>query len=260
MSHYYIEIPATEEERELLIAELWERGTTGVAELEDGRGGYVLRASFDEAAMAASFGVPVVEDATDWAAAGPMNWPSRLVGKRFFLAPSWSDEPTPEGRWRIDYQDGAACGSGEHPSTRQAMEALEDYLQPGMRVADIGCGAGLLSLAAKLLGAAFVVGADIEEDSCQLTRKLSGVPVVQGSAGCLQGEFDVVVANISPMVLLDLADELLRLAKPGGRLILAGFGVEEAATIRQVFGSGAWQERTEGEWSSVVVEIPALGD
>jgi ribosomal protein L11 methyltransferase len=189
-----------------------------------------------------------------------MNWPSRLVGKRFFLAPSWSDEPTPEGRWRIDYQDGAACGSGEHPSTRQAMEALEDYLQPGMRVADIGCGAGLLSLAAKLLGAAFVVGADIEEDSCRLTHKLSGVPVVQGSAGCLQGEFDVVVANISPMVLLDLADELLRLAKPGGRLILAGFGVEEAATIRQVFGSGAWQERTEGEWSSVVVEIPALGD
>jgi ribosomal protein L11 methyltransferase len=122
---------------------------------------------------------------------------------------------------------------------------------------DLGCGAGILSLGAKLLGAGFVVGVDIEMDSCRLTRQLSAVPVVQGSADCLRGEFDLIVANISATVLLHLADDILRLAKPGTRIVLAGFGTEEAGVVKQVFAAGALDERIEGEWSALVLDIPA---
>ena len=102
-----------------------------------------------------------------------------------------------------------------------------------------------------------MVGVDVEEDSCKLTRQLSGVPVVFGTADCLASEqFDLVAANISATVVINFADEILRAAKPGARIILAGFGVEEAVFVKQVFALGEVTERTEGEWSCVVLDLP----
>jgi ribosomal protein L11 methyltransferase len=251
VSRFYVVLPAGEEEKDVLIAELFEGGTTGIAELEG-----ELKASFETREEAARFSAEVFEDETDWVGMSRRAWASRMVGERFFFAPSWSDEPTPEGRWRIDYQDGAACGSGEHPSTRQTLEAMEEYLRPGMAVLDLGCGAGILSKAAVLLGAGSVVGVDPEEDSCRLTRALSGVPVVQGTAECLRGGgFDLIAANISATVLVNFADEILTLAKPGARVILAGFAVEEAGVVKQVFGLSEREERIEGEWSCLVLDL-----
>jgi ribosomal protein L11 methyltransferase len=258
MASYVVEIAVNEERKDFLLAELMDAGTTGVSETESSHGHFLLRASFETREQAAAFGNEVSVDDTDWVSASHRPWASRLVGRRFFFAPAWSEEPTPEGRWRIAYQDGAACGSGEHPSTRQCLEAIEEYLKPGMRMLDIGCGAGLLSYGAMLLGAGLVVGVDIEEDSCVLTRKLAGVPVLRGSAGAIRGDFDVIAANVSASVLLDLSDEILRLATPGSRLILAGFGTEEAAVVKRVFATGPLSERIEGEWSCLVLDIPAL--
>jgi ribosomal protein L11 methyltransferase len=262
MPSYVVEILVPEDQKDFLLADLMDAGTTGVSETESSHGHFLLRASFETREQASAFGNEVEVDDTDWVSASHRPWASRLVGQRFFFAPAWSEEPTPDGRWRIAYQDGAACGSGDHPSTRQCLEAIEEFLKPGMRVLDIGCGAGLLSYGAKLLGASFVVGVDIEADSCTLSRNLAGVPVVQGSANAIQGEFDLVVANVSASVLLDLADEILRLAKPGSRLILGGFGVEEAHVVRSVFATGPVSERIESylseEWSCLVLDIPSL--
>jgi ribosomal protein L11 methyltransferase len=255
MTSYIIELRASEAEKDLLLAELMEAGTTGVS--EDDRGDYfLLRASFDDAEAAAGFGVPVIADDTDWVAATARPWPSRLVGERFFLAAQDSGEPTPPGRHRLVYQQGAACGSGEHPSTRHALAALETFVQPGARVLDLGCGAGLLSLGAKLLGAGFVAGVDIEEDSCRLTRSLAQVAVIQGSADCLKGPFDVIAANIGAGVLVHLADDILGLLGPQGGLILAGFGVEEAPMLRELYapdGSAKVEQLTEGEWAALTL-------
>jgi ribosomal protein L11 methyltransferase len=258
LPNYFVILKVDDEQKDILIADLFEAGTTGVSEIEDADGQWTLQASFDTVEAASGFGVEVQTDETDWITISHMAWKSRLVGERFFFTPSWSEEPTPEGRWRINYQDGAACGSGEHPSTRQSLIAIEEYLTPGMRVLDLGCGAGLLSLGAKLLGAGFVVGVDVEIDSCHLTHQLSGVPVVHGMPDCLAGErFDLVAANISATVLVNFADEILRAAKPGGRVVLAGFGFEEATLVKQVFGLGTLSERTEGEWSCVVLDLPS---
>ncbi|WP_031500775.1 50S ribosomal protein L11 methyltransferase [Bryobacter aggregatus] len=260
MPNFYILLPCSEEEKDILISDLFDAGTTGIAELDEPEGRYTLKASFDTREAASGFGVEVFEDATDWVTISHLVWKSRLVGERFYFAPSWSDEATPEGRWRIDYQDGAACGSGEHPSTRHALEAIEKYLQPGMRLLDLGCGAGILSRGARLLGAGLVVGVDVEDDSCHLTRQLSGVPVVQGMADCIASEsFDIVAANISAAVLVNFADEILRIVKPDGVVVLAGFGVEEADRVKQIYGLPLLGERSEGEWSSLVFRMPAMG-
>ncbi|GAB4404595.1 MAG: hypothetical protein OHK0021_17000 [Bryobacter sp.] len=256
MTSYVIELHAAEDAVDLLLADLMEAGTTGVSE-ERVSGGYLLRASFDNPEAAATFGVPVHEDSTDWIAATYRPWNSRLVGEKFFLVSPDSPEETPPGRWRIPYQQGAACGSGEHPSTRQALVALEEFVTPGMRVLDLGCGAGLLSLGAKLLGAAFVVGVDIEADSCSLTKQLAQVPTVQGSTDSLRGTFDVVAANIGATVLAHLADDILALAKPGGRIILAGFGTEEAARLCEIYAAGRISQREEGEWAALVLDLPS---
>ncbi len=253
MASYIVELQVRDEDKDLLLAELMGGGTTGVSEVETSAGQWLLRASFDTRAEASAFSDMVEVDDTDWVRASRRAWASRKVGEKFFFAPSWSEEETPEGRWRIDYQDGAACGSGEHPSTRQALEEIEAFVKPRMRVLDLGCGAGILSLGAKLMGAKFVLGVDLEEDSCQLTRNLARVPVVRGSSGCLRGEFDLVVANISPSVLLDLADDILQLTKPGGRIVLAGFGVEESPVVSGAFGKPL-REKTEGEWSCLVFD------
>jgi len=241
--HHIVRLTAGEEQKDLLLAELYEAGTTGVAETELEPGQWLLTASFDELEAASRFGVTVEQDETDWVKVSHRAWASRLVGQRFFLAPAC--------------QDGAACGSGEHPSTRHSLEAIEEYLRPGMDVLDLGCGAGLLSLGARLLGAGRVISLDIETDSCTLTRSLAGVPVVQGTADCLKPEqFDIIAANISATVLMHLADEILRVARPGARIILAGFGVEEAASLKQLFGLGPLSERIEGEWSCLVLDLP----
>jgi ribosomal protein L11 methyltransferase len=254
---YYIHIDTPAADKDLLLAEFWEAGTTGISETELPGGRYRLIASFDSAEQAARFGVPVHSDDTDWVALSRREWHSRQVGERFFFAPSWSDEPTPPSRWRIPYQDGAACGSGEHPSTRQTLVAIEEFLKPGMAVLDLGCGAGILSLGSLLLGAASVIAVDPEEDSCRLTRELAHVPVVRGTADCLRsGMFDLVAANISATVLINYADEILRLARPGARIILAGFGVEEAVCVKRVFALGPVSERIEGEWSCLVLDLP----
>lgn len=257
MPSYYIHIDTPAADKDLLLADLWEAGTTGISETELPGDQFRLTASFDSAEEASRFGVPVLSDDTDWVALSRREWHSRQVGERFFFAPSWSDEPTPPGRWRIPYQDGAACGSGEHPSTRQTLIAIEEFLKPGMAVLDLGCGAGILSLGSHLLGASSVTAVDPEEDSCRLTRELAHVPVVRGTADCLRSEmFDLIAANISATVLINFADEILRVARPGARIILAGFGVEEAVFVKTVFALGPISERIEGEWSCLVLDLP----
>ncbi|MDD2902873.1 MAG: 50S ribosomal protein L11 methyltransferase [Syntrophales bacterium] len=119
-----------------------------------------------------------------------------------------------------------------HPSTRLSLELLRDALvaRPVKRLLDLGCGTGVLGLAAMALGVPRVVGADISLAAVQVTREnarthhlTDSLEVVQGSGASLQGPFDLVAANLPYEVQVDQAPELDRLAGPRGRLLLAGF-------------------------------------
>ncbi len=119
-----------------------------------------------------------------------------------------------------------------HPTTRLCLDLLRAALA-GSRagsLVDVGCGAGVLGLAAAALGVPRVVGVDIARRAARATREnarqngLAGqLAVVQGSTECLQGPFDLVAANLPWEVQVGKVSELNRLTAPGGRLILSGF-------------------------------------
>ena len=149
-----------EPDDELLTLRLWEAGTLGITE-----GDGFIDAFFEDAEAASQFGVPEAVINVDWVAKTQEGFPPLLVGEKFFLAPPWRTEPTPPGRLRLVITPGAQCGTGYHRCTQLCLEAMERILRPGDSVLDVGSGSGILSIAAKLLGAGRVIACDIDPDA-----------------------------------------------------------------------------------------------
>src|SRR5580658_2271909 len=161
---FSLEIECDPDERDLLIAELWERGSEGIAELSPRR----VRAFFEDAsgrdALLALFpGARLrMEEQRDWVQSARDLLQPMEVGARFFLVPEWRDDPTPPGRFRIVVNPGMAFGTGVHETTRLCLEALEEFVTAGARVLDVGTGSGILAEAAGLLGAGKVFACDTD--------------------------------------------------------------------------------------------------
>ena len=144
---YSLEIDCDPDDRDLLIAELWEHGSAGIVELNPQR----LRAFFEDGTdrnallrMYPGAGFRL-EESRDWVQSARDLLQPIAVGQRFFLVPFWRDDPAPAGRFRIPVNPGLAFGTGVHATTQLCIEALEEYRKPGMTVLDVGTGSGILS-------------------------------------------------------------------------------------------------------------------
>jgi SAM-dependent methyltransferase len=231
-----------------LSAELWEMGTAGLVEEAHG-----LRAFFDDSVDQPAVCAKLMLSPTATRPEAPFD-PSQmppfecdpiLIGERFYVAPSWITAPAPNGRFRLTIDTTSAFGSGRHESTKMCMEAMEKHLKPGNWVADIGCGSGILTAAATLLGAAAVVSCDIHHDSAKAAGSLIQTPVFVGSADGLRSQLaHLVLANLSVKVLDVVAKDLQRIAKPDGLILLSGFLNENPPRkFRpwEVWEKGDWQ-------------------
>ena len=213
---------------DILIADLQECGTAGITEEDSG-----LRAFFSDEADAVSllqrfaeFSPELREEQpTDWERVTREAWPPIVVGQRFYLVAPWDESvTTPPGRLRLEIYPGMACGTGRHPATQLCLQAIERFVRPGARVLDVGSGSGILSDAAKLIGAASVIGCDIDPDAVRIASERVNVPMFVGSADAVQPQWaDVIVANIDAATLERIAPELERVRKPNSILILSGF-------------------------------------
>lgn len=221
---FTVRLHCAAQDKDIRIAELHEAGTLGVLEEDP-----YLVAWFADEETAARFGTPELAPEQDWSTAWQQAWTPRLVGERFYLTPSWIDEPTPGGRLRLEYQPGMACGTGEHPGTRLAMMGLDRVVQTGDTVLDVGCGSGILCRAAQLLGAR-AIGCDIEMADLLVAREHIEADYFVGSARAIRDKgVDVAVANINAEVLLTLFDDLRRVARRS--IILSGFRPESLSRL-----------------------------
>ena len=211
----------------------------------------------------------IIERQGGWIDAWKANFSLHRVGSRILVKAPWHDYvPQPE-EIVIEVDPGAAFGTGKHVSTRLCMQALEEELQPGDHVLDVGIGSGLLATAAALLGASAVDGVDIDPNAIRAAQEnveRNGVSRVVrivlgslGSDGPIQGPYDLVVANIIARVLIELAPELAQVVAPGGRLILAGIIDTKEAFVHEAFAATnlTLVRRTESEdWVALVWRKP----
>jgi ribosomal protein L11 methyltransferase len=262
---YSLRLRCKSDEAEALSIQLWEAGTVAISEAYEGDA-YVLTAGFEDEISRdlllqqfASYAPKWREDRTDWEAVTRNAWPGRAIGGSLYLAPPWSEEPTPQGRHRLIHNPGQASGTGEHPCTQLALEALERTVFAGCKVLDVGTGSGILAIAAMKLGSGAGVGLDPDEIAVETAREnfqlndFSPLLAV-GSADCItDGWSDLTVANISATVLLSIMDELLRVTASNGALILTGFPRSEAAALIG-FWPNAESTYLEG-WACLTVKL-----
>jgi ribosomal protein L11 methyltransferase len=247
---FSLEIDCDPEDRDLLIAELWEQGSAGIVELnpqtvrsffEDGVSRTALLKLFPGARQRQ-------EEARDWVQTARDLLQPMEVGRRFFLVPEWRDDAAPEGRFRITVNPGMAFGTGVHETTQLCIAALEDYLRPGMSVLDVGTGSGILAKAAKLLGAGNVTACDTDP----VAVEIAGQGFVGSVDAVASGAVDLVMANISPEAIASLAVDLLRVRKAGGVLLASGFEAHEVEQVRAALPE-VREVRHKGNWALVVV-------
>jgi ribosomal protein L11 methyltransferase len=186
-------------------------------------------------------------DEADWADAWKAHFPVLQVGRRLVIRPSWRRHRPVGGEIVLALDPGMAFGTGLHPTTRLCLlglEALGDRgALAGARVLDVGCGSGILTIAAARLGAATVLGLDLDPIAVEVTTANAGrnrlarrIAARQGSLPSGEPAFDVVLANLIASVLVALAGDLAAELRPGGALLVSGIFVDRETEVAEAFG------------------------
>lgn len=220
----------------------------------------------------------------DWANAWKQHYKVQRIGRRTVIVPSWLEYEPQDGDIVLKLDPGMAFGTGLHPTTQLCVGFVEDYVKSDMQVLDLGCGSGILAIAAARLGA-HVLALDTDPIAVTATQEnvdrnevAALVRAAEGSlgAGVQMGHwlypnateataipatpadqplFDVIVANIIARVLAALAPDMAGALLPGGTLIASGIIAEREAEVAAAFaaaGLAARQRQQDGDWVALV--------
>lgn len=197
----------------------------------------------------------------NWSESWKQFFKPRRIGGRFLIRPTWEEYEAEPGDLEIVLDPGQAFGTGDHPTTRGCLELLEAEELCGKTVADIGCGSGILSIAAAMLGATEVIGVDTDPISVEASienAKRNRVEVEarvgKGFSVLDQGStYDVVVSNIISAALIGIAPDAAAFVKPGGSWIVSGIIEANWADVQDAAEQVGFildQKKQEGEWVS----------
>jgi ribosomal protein L11 methyltransferase len=181
----------------------------------------------------------------DWSVNWKKHFHPRLVARRIIVAPPWEPASPAEGQVVIIIDPGQAFGTGQHESTQLVLRRIERLADHGHlpgRVLDVGCGSGILTLAALRLGAASALAIDIDPQAVEATlhnARLNGLSQgLEANLTPLQEisePFALVLANLTAQDLRELAEPLAERLAPGGELVVSGLLVEQIGPVGQAF-------------------------
>jgi len=181
-----------------------------------------------------------------------------LVIDKFYIHPTW-DEPSDE-LINIAIDPAMAFGTGHHPTTASVLRAIAKYVKKGDKVLDVGCGSGILGVAALKLGAA--VDACDTDIACiensELNAQLNSVKfenLWEGSCSLAKNKYDIVVANIVADVLIFIANDLKSVLKDGGVLVLSGILDKYESKVLKFYQDFEIKEKiTQDEWVTLILK------
>jgi ribosomal protein L11 methyltransferase len=185
-----------------------------------------------------------IED-EDWMAAWKQHYHPIPIGKRLEVLPAWIEKHD-DSRISVHIDPSMAFGTGTHPSTQLCLEMVETYTLPGQPAIDVGCGSGILAIAALRLGASHALGVDIDPASIKSTNENAAANQVQQNLECalgsvteiLSGKYSlrqaplVMVNILAPVIVRLYAAGLADLLTPGGTMVLSGILAEQAEDVK----------------------------
>ena len=202
----------------------------------------------------------------DWLDAWKAFWQPTPIGQRLLVVPAWEDAED-EGRVKLFLDPGRTFGSGTHVTTKLCLEAIEGLIHGGEKVADLGCGSGILAIAALKLGAKSAFACDLEPDcpavvaenlarnavaAERCTVRCGDLLTDETLAAQMGGGYDLILANIVSDVILALAPRVRGLLAPGGHFLCSGIidtRAEEVAqaltaaglTVEEILQENGWR-------------------
>ncbi|MGN1481681.1 50S ribosomal protein L11 methyltransferase [Porcipelethomonas sp.] len=210
----------------------------------------------------------------DWANNWKQYFKPLKIGRKILVKPSWEEYSGDDDRVVIEIDPASSFGTGQHNTTKLCLELMEDSLKPGDRVLDLGCGSGILSIGAMLLGADHATAVDIEENAVETALENAGknhIPEDKYSVYCgdvitdtaldekIGDQYDLITANIVADVLIAMSNIFRRKIKNGGTLIISGIITERKDEVVNAVVKSGFEvvKSAEGEgWAAV--ELKAI--
>ena len=275
--HPFVTVRVRPEELELAQLRLWELGATGLEERdrttlvrEPAPGQVAVIAAFEDEAAAQHALKQISREHEaeivylpheDWATEWRRGFGAQRIGNRLLLHPSWEPAQSEPDDVVLTIDPENAFGSGDHETTRLVLRLLDQHVAGDEHVLDVGCGSGVLSIAALLLGAASAVGVDIDEDAVVVARRNAennGVTTKFGASsrdiGAVDGVYGIVLANIETRVLIHMPAQLQARVEPDGLLILSGILRAERAELLAAYAPMRLAQcLEEGEWCACLL-------
>jgi ribosomal protein L11 methyltransferase len=193
------------------------------------------------------------------------------VGDNIIIKPHWEEVENTEGKLVFEIDPGMTFGSGQHETTRMCVEALEKTVTKGATVADLGCGSGILSVIALLLGAKYAYAVDIDPNCEKIAYENAALNNVTKDVYTVEcgnvlsdtklcerlasEKYDIVVANIVADVIIPLSEKVRSFMKEGGYFITSGiidFRMEEVKTALEANGFEILEIKHDGDWFAFV--------
>ena len=207
-------------------------------------------------------------DGDDWIDIWKKHFRPLHIGERVVVCPEWIEYAPKEGEAVVRLDSNMAFGTGEHETTAMCLELLQQYLRPGDTVVDVGCGSGILGIAALLMGAGFAYMTDIDYVAVQSATHNAALNGVDGRAKIALSDLledadvrgQVMTANITADILCRLAGSIPKNLCPGGALILSGIIAPKLAQVIAAYegvGLHLVKQLQRGEWYALAFRAPA---